>query len=195
MGADKALLAFEGEPLVLRVAGRLARVARPVLLAPGRAGRLGPLGYQEVDDPMRHAGPLAGIAAGLAASPHPLLAVVAADMPFASPGVLALLAHRIGEADAAIPVTAGGLEPLHAVYSVRAAEALAAALGAGRRAVRDVVSDRLRVHRVGADQWRTADPSGRFAVNLNRPEDLARMSAGVSRTGSGPRSKQKEGTG
>ncbi|HEV3232287.1 MAG TPA: molybdenum cofactor guanylyltransferase [Candidatus Dormibacteraeota bacterium] len=40
MGVDKARLVWDGEPLVARVARRLAEVADPVLLAPGELGRL-----------------------------------------------------------------------------------------------------------------------------------------------------------
>ena len=76
---------------MLRVAGRLGRIADPVILAPGRPGRLGHLGLPEVADEVPAAGPLAGLCAGLAASPHPLMAVVAVDMPFASAEVMTLL--------------------------------------------------------------------------------------------------------
>jgi molybdopterin-guanine dinucleotide biosynthesis protein A len=192
MGADKALLQFEGEPLVLRVARRLAVAAYPVLLAPGTAGRLGPLGFDEVEDLVQESGPLGGLVAGLAASPHPLLAVVAVDMPFVSPEVLLLLANELGDGDAAIPVTDRGLEPLHAVYSVRALAGLRSALESGQLGLQQAVSDRLRIRRVDEPDWRAADPSGTFAVNLNRPEDAARIAATVAWTASGPRSKQKE---
>jgi molybdopterin-guanine dinucleotide biosynthesis protein A len=193
MGADKALLPFEGEPLVLRVARRVAEVASPVLLAPGTPGRLGPLGYEEVEDVLPHSGPLGGLVAGLAASPHPLLAVVAVDLPFASSEMLLLLANGLDDADAAIPLTDRGPEPLHAVYSVRALAGLRAALDSGLLGLQRVVAERLRVRRVPEAEWRTADPSGTFAVNLNRPEDAARISGRIARTATGPSSKQKEG--
>src|SRR6266536_4041886 len=77
MGTDKARLLVQGQPLILRVAQRVAEVARPVLLATGRPGRLGPLGYAEVADEVPGSGPLGGLTAGLAASPHQLVAVVA----------------------------------------------------------------------------------------------------------------------
>jgi molybdopterin-guanine dinucleotide biosynthesis protein A len=172
MGTDKALLPFEGEPLVLRVARRLGRAASPVLLAPGIRGRLGDLGYDEVGDEAKDAGALGGLVAGLAASPYPLLAVVAVDMPFVSPEVVGLLARRVSDDDAAIPATKGGLEPLHAVYSVRALHALRAALDARQLGLREVVAERLRLRVLPESEWRTADPSGGFALNLNRPEDL-----------------------
>jgi molybdopterin-guanine dinucleotide biosynthesis protein A len=175
MGTDKALMPFEGEPLVLRVARRMELAASPVLLAAGRRGRLGDLGYDEVEDEVEDAGALGGLVAGLAASPHPLLAVVAVDMPFVSPGLLGLLARLIDEDDAAIPTTDGGLEPLHAVYSVRALPGLRAALEAGQLVLREVVAERLRLRVLGESEWRAADPDGGFALNVNRPEDLARV--------------------
>jgi molybdopterin-guanine dinucleotide biosynthesis protein A len=175
MGTDKALMPFEGEPLVLRVARRVGLAASPVLLAAGRRGRLGDLGYDEVDDEVEDAGALGGLVAGLAATPHPLLAVVAVDMPFVSPEVLGLLARLIGGDDAAIPTTDGGLEPLHAVYSVRALPGLRAALDAGQLVLREVVGERLRLRVLREGEWRTADPEGGFAFNVNRPEDLARI--------------------
>src|SRR5439155_22164857 len=105
--------------------------ASPVLLAPGTPGRLGELGMDEVADESPYSGPLGGIVAGLAASPARLLAVVAVDMPLASPAVFRLLASlRRGE-DAVVPVTSSGPQPLHAIYSVSALGALRARLMEG----------------------------------------------------------------
>jgi coenzyme F420-0:L-glutamate ligase / coenzyme F420-1:gamma-L-glutamate ligase len=172
MGRDKAVIEVDGEPLVHRVAGAIGRVANPVLLAPGRPGRLGTLAYGEVADDPEGAGPLGGMIAGLGASPHPLAAVVAVDMPFASPEVIALLAGRWAGEDALVPVTDAGPQPLHALYARSALPTLRAAVASGRRAVRDAVAV-TNVRYVGPQEWRPADPSGRFAHNLNRAEDLA----------------------
>jgi molybdopterin-guanine dinucleotide biosynthesis protein A len=173
MGVDKALLEMDGQPLVRLVADRLSQVADPILIAPGARGRLGPLGYGEVDDATPGGGPLSGIVAALEASSRPLLAVVAVDMPFASPAVLRLLARLIGDASVALPVTAEGTQPLHAVYATSALEPLRAALEAGVRGVREAMS-RLRVRLVERAEWGPADPSGLFAINVNRPQDVAR---------------------
>lgn len=171
MGSDKALIEIGGELLVLRVAARVARVAHPVLLATGRPGRLGPLGYQEVADERPGTGPLSGLVAGVAASPHDLVAAVAVDMPFASPEILSLLAAAHEGEDAVVPVTAQGSQPLHAVYARGALPALRAALQGENFSLRAVLSG-LRVREVGEAEWRPADPTGRFADNLNRLEDI-----------------------
>jgi len=176
MGTEKALLEMDGELLVSRVAGRLASVADPVLLAPGRPGRLClDLEYPELADERPGAGPLAGVAAALAASPHPLVAVVAVDMPFASPAVFELLAELHSGEDAVVPVTASGREPLHAVYSTRCLPAAREALAAGRLGMRALL-DRLEVRDVGSPEWRAADPTGRFALNVNTAADLVHPS-------------------
>ena len=59
------------------------------------------------------------------------------------------------------------------MYAASARPLLEAALEDGRLALRDALAD-LRVRTVEEDEWRRADPSGRFAWNLNRPEDLTR---------------------
>lgn len=174
MGREKALVEVDGEPLVRRVARRLAEVADPVLIATGVPGRLGPLPYGEVGDACDGCGPLGGIAAALAASPHELVAVVAVDMPFADPALLDVLARAWRGEDAVVPVAERGPEPLHAIYRKTALPRLRAAIGDERFAMHEVL-ETLRVRRVTSDEWRAAGVDERFAVNLNEPEDLERV--------------------
>ena len=179
MGRDKALLEFEGQSLVLRVANELAKIAEPVILAPGTEGRLGNLGYTEVGDAIPGTGPLGGMIGALRASPHELMAIVAVDMPFANANVLRVLAGLAQRVDAVVPVTADGSQPLHAVYARRALPVLERALDEGPRSVRGAVQA-LDVRFVDRDEWQRADPSGRFALNLNRAEDLTGFLEGES---------------
>jgi molybdopterin-guanine dinucleotide biosynthesis protein A len=174
MGADKAALAFEGEPLGARVSRRMAEACREVLVASGDGERLAWLGLPQVADDPPGVGPLGGIVAGLGRATHPLVAVVAVDMPFASAAVLRLLAAAWDGESALVPVTPEGPQPLHAVYAKRAAPALRDYLATGRavRAAVTAIGGRL----VGANEWSPADPSGRFALNLNRPEDIRELS-------------------
>lgn len=171
MGRDKATLTFEGETLARRVAGRLGEICAEVVVASGDGARLGWLGLPQAVDPVTDAGPLAGVVAGLRAASHDLVAVVAVDMPHASPAVLGLLAALHAGEDAVVPWTDRGPEPLHAVYARAAGEVLAAALHRGTRRMQEAL-EALTVRCVGPEEWRVADPSGRFADNLNRPADL-----------------------
>jgi molybdopterin-guanine dinucleotide biosynthesis protein A len=171
MGTEKALLEVEGRPLVLRVIERISAACSPVLAAPGSVGRLGALPCPEVEDEVADAGPLGGLAAGLAASPHELMAVVAVDMPFASPGILRLLGGMHAGEDAVVPRTARGLEPLHAVYSTGCLPIARQALREGAFGLQALL-ERLNVRVVTELEWRPADPEGSFAVNLNTTPDL-----------------------
>lgn len=174
MGREKALITVVGRPLVLRVARLLDLVCDPTLLAPGRPGRLGPLGYREVEDAAPGSGPLGGLVAGLAASPHPLLAVAAVDMPFASPALFTLLADLHEGEDAVVPRVRSRPEPLHAVYATAALPTLRDALGRGTLSLGAVLGN-LRVRWVDEEEWITADPSDRFALNLNSEDDLEHL--------------------
>jgi molybdopterin-guanine dinucleotide biosynthesis protein A len=63
-------------------------------------------------------GAMGGLYTARSAATQPLVAVVACDMPFVSPELLAFerdLLLKEGY-DAAIPRTSGGTEPFHAVY-------------------------------------------------------------------------------
>ncbi len=171
MGTDKALIPVGAEPLVHRVAGRLASAADPVLIAPGVPGRLGPMPYREVGDACDGCGPIGGIVAALEASPHELLAVVAVDMPFADAALFGLLARSWAGEHAVIPVTERGPEPLHAIYAKAALPRLRRAVDDGRFAMHDAV-ETLHVRRVPPDEWLAGGVDARFALNLNSPEDL-----------------------
>lgn len=174
MGRDKALLEVEGVPLFRLVAERLAEVAWPVFLAPGTPGRLGEVGYPNLADAEPDSGPLGGMVAALRASPHQLMAVVAVDMPFVSSAVIRLLASLAEGFDAVVPVTPEGPQPLHAVFARRALPALEQALVGGTRSVQGALQC-LTVRKVQPHEWLAADPTGRFAFNLNRPEDMAKI--------------------
>lgn len=176
MGRDKALLRLGGVTLVEHAVAVLARCCRPVLVASGDGRRLRGLGLQQVADRPVGAGPLAGILAGLERSPHPLVAVVAVDMPCASTAVLRLLAAQWQGEPAVVPSVAGRLEPLHAVWHRDAAAAVRGRLVAGRRsATGAAVALGARV--VDARVWAAVDPEGSFARNVNTPGDLRRLSA------------------
>ncbi|MFN2525642.1 MAG: molybdenum cofactor guanylyltransferase [Actinomycetota bacterium] len=170
MGRDKATIQIRGKPLVRMLAERMAEVAGPVWLSVGRAPRFAELGFEEmIDDPLE-AGPLGGIAPSLERSPRELLAVVGVDMPFANPRLFRLMADLYVDEDIVLPITPEGAQPLHALWNKASLKRIRHALEVKSYAVRDLLPN-LTVREVAEDEWRTVD-DGRFALNLNRPEDL-----------------------
>ena len=172
MGSDKALLDFDGVRLLDRVYRRLSSAADPVFFAPGRVGRLGSLPADELPDARANSGPLGGLVSGLERSPHDLLALIAVDMPWCSAPLLSEAAELWDGEDVVVPVDDKGPQVLHALYSRAALEPLRTALEDGRLSLRALLKD-LKVRYLDQSVWSKSDASGRFAFNLNRPEDLA----------------------
>jgi molybdenum cofactor guanylyltransferase len=140
MGVDKATLRTDEGLTYVEHAARVleAAGAGPVVVATGTAGRLGALRWDEVDDgPHRGDGPLAGLLAALRASPAPIVAVVAVDLPEASAPVLRWLRSQWRPGDTAIlpQDPTGRPQPLHALYASGLAGLLAERLLAGDRRV------------------------------------------------------------
>jgi molybdopterin-guanine dinucleotide biosynthesis protein A len=171
MGVDKATITFEGTTLLERALARLDAVCDPVLIAAGGVP-VQVAGRTSVADAIPGAGPLGGIVAALRASPHRLLAVVAVDLPWIDPRLIRMLAAEIGDHDVAVCDTAGGIEPLHAVYATSILAAAEAALAGCDRSLRGLIS-RSRAARLGERDWRDAGISDRFARNINTQQDLA----------------------
>lgn len=171
MGTDKAVLLVDGVSLAARAASVLAACCERVIVASGDGARLGHLGLPQVADAVPQGGPLAGMVAGLEEADTPLVAVLAVDLPDASSDVLRALAACWDGEVAVIPRVDGRLHPLHAVWSASSAPALAARLARGQGSV-TAAAEELGATVVGAEVWGQVDPAGRFARNVNRPEDL-----------------------
>ncbi|HZU18915.1 MAG TPA: molybdenum cofactor guanylyltransferase [Candidatus Dormibacteraeota bacterium] len=166
MGRPKALLPVGGTTLVQWMARRLAPTCRHLLISARDPGQLPPgLRAHLVLDRHLGAGPLAGIAAALAASPYDLVVVVACDLPGVTPDLVRRLAVAAAGVDAAVPVVGGRPQPTCAAYRRSAAAAIEAALSRGQRRATEVLSALVV-------RWLEMEDPGPF-TNLNTPEDLA----------------------
>jgi molybdopterin-guanine dinucleotide biosynthesis protein A len=87
------------------------------------------------------AGPLAGIAAGLAASRHATVFAVACDMPWLPLDLALTMVEAAAGFDAAVPRVAGRPEPVAAAYRKSALRPIDAAIAAGRLKAAEVLED------------------------------------------------------
>ena len=189
MGADKALIEWQGKPLLWQIVERFQRAGFSVIVAGGPyewAQRLKGLPVPVVADLPAHEGfgPLAGIEAGLLniktqspvprpSSLVPFVGVIACDLPFADPNLLSWLAGQIGDADAVVPIVDGEPQPLHAVYARSCLPHLVAQLESQDKSVKSFLR-RLKVVWVSEEEWqKVADPIC-LKAHLNEPEDLKR---------------------
>ena len=171
--AEKALLRVGGRPIAERTAGILGALCADVLVATPRPEPWAALPVRVVSDELPDAGPLGGIAAGLAAARTRWLLVVAGDMPHVDPALLALLCSRaLSSGRTVIPLLDDRPEPLHAVYCTDHAERARAALADGARKAWGWL-DAGEVEWVDADRLPGAARSLR-GVNTREELDAAR---------------------
>jgi molybdopterin-guanine dinucleotide biosynthesis protein A len=180
MGRDKALLEFDGVPLLVRTARLVESVAGPAaVIASPEAYRS--LALRVIADDSPGAGPLGGIATALRVSNAPWNLVVACDLPYLTKTWLEHLIERAlaSQADAVLPMNARGAEPLCAVYHKRGERAICAALARGTRKVTDGLQD-LRVESIEPAEWKAFDSDGLLFKNMNSPADYEEAVARLS---------------
>jgi len=176
IGRPKAFLDLGGRMLIERVLDVVTDLFPETLLVTPDFAPFERFGLPLVADRHPGAGALGGACTGIAAAAHPQVLVVACDMPFLNPALLAHLAARARGHDAAIPRGPDGLHPLHAVYGRRCAEVFGRAIAAGSFKFMDAIAG-LDVVEVGEEELRRLDPALHSLFNANRPEDLERARA------------------
>lgn len=172
-GVDKRELVVAGETIFDRQCQvLLPRVSEIIVSTPSVVP-----GHRSVADPVIGIGPLAGIAAGLAAAHTAWLLVVAGDMPYISgPLIDRLLAGATGACDA-VGIRIGELpQPLLCVLRVAAARPVVEGRIAARqlKASALLTEGGLRVSWVEEAELRAFDPELKGLFNVNVPEDLGR---------------------
>jgi molybdenum cofactor guanylyltransferase len=176
MGRDKALIDYQGRPIIVHVINTLRVLTDDIMVVSNRADLYRSFGARVVTDYDPPSGPLGGIAVGLQAVNHDVAVVVACDMPFLNVSLLRWLIDLAEGVDAVVPQTGGEFEPLHAVYRQKCHDPIVRRLARGERRVISFFAD-VRLRPVPEAEWRVLDPEGRSLVNLNTPDDLGLLSS------------------
>lgn len=178
MGQDKALVPFLGQPLILRVIQRVRPIADELLITSNQPETLAFLNLPTFPDRIPGMGALAGLSTALTIAHFPLVAVVACDMAFVNPDLLAaerdfLLERNV---DAVVPQTEAGYEPFHAVYRREICyKAVKTALERGQKRADSWYPD-VRMLPFTPSQIAPLDPTGEAFTNINTAEDLQTIS-------------------
>ena len=176
MGEDKALKTFLGRPLIQRVIDRLSSIADELIVTTNRPEAYAFLNLPLFPDLKPGRGALGGLYTAIASAQHPLVAVVACDMPFASATLLEAESRLLleEEVDVVIPKSEEGYEPLHAVYRRETClPAIEAAIEADQwRVISWFPQVKLRV--LTADEVKRYDLLGLAFWNVNTPEEFSK---------------------
>lgn len=174
MGEDKALKSFLGKPLIQRVVDRLSPIADELIVTTNRPEDYTFLNKRLISDLKPGRGALGGLYTAIASASHPIVAVVACDMPFASTNFIES-AHSLlvrEDADVIIAKTDEGYEPLHAIYRRETClPAIEAAISAD---LWKVIAwfPQVNVRILSPDEVKAFDPSGLCFWNVNTPEEF-----------------------
>ena len=172
-GADKAAATYDGKTLLARAVAAVKAVVPEVYVAarPEQASDALRRQFRLIPDRFQEIGPAAGILAAHETDPGAAWLVVACDMPLLDPAMIRDLVHRRDprrEATAFRAARDDLPEPLCAIYEP-------ATLARFRRQVGQGGNPSARAWLAGADTLLVDAPHADALLNVNTPEELARL--------------------
>ena len=176
MGEDKALKPFLGRPLIQRVIERLSSIADELIVTTNHPAQYDFLRIRLIPDLRPGRGALGGLYTAIASASHPIVAVVACDMPFASAQLIEAARKILDDeqVDVVIAKSDEGYEPLHAVYRRETClPAIESAINADQWKV-VAWFPQVKVRVLTPDEVKVYDPDGLAFWNVNTPEEFAK---------------------
>ena len=167
MGRSKQDLPFGAGTLLERTVAVAREFAEEVVLV-GDDAAASRLGLRAAQDWQAGAGPLSGLAGGLAVCPEGRHALLACDLPFLTGDLLRRMERVAGQAEAVVPLVEGRRHPLCALYRTDCLQPARACLAHNRRRMDDLL-DRVEFHEVTPEQVLPLDLV-RAVMNVNTPE-------------------------
>ena len=170
MGRPKALLPFDGEPLIAHVVRDLKKIFAEAVIVAAPEQELPILPALVVRDEIAYQGPVSGIYHGLKASTKEICFVTSCDAPFLNLYLIAHLLTQISDCDVVVPNWQERFQPLHAAYRRSVAPLLREQLDRGE--LRPIsLYPKVRTREIHEDEIRRLDPEGLSFLNMNSPED------------------------
>jgi molybdenum cofactor guanylyltransferase len=173
MGRPKALLLFDGEPLIVHLVRALKRMFAETVIVAAPDQELPDLPATLVRDEVGYQGPVGGIYYGLKAASGEFCFVTSCDVPFLNPALISYLTAQISHHDVVVPFWENRFQPLHAVYRTKVLPLLKGQLDRGE--LRPIyLFDKVQTCKVDEDVIRRFDPEGLSFLNMNTPDDYER---------------------
>lgn len=173
MGEDKRHLVVGEQTLLERGLAVLRSIFQEVLVVIAQDSPPLDVEATVVRDLLPDCGSLGGLYTGLTQATTPYIFVVACDMPFLDPAVIAQFTSRRATADIVIAKLAARLHPMHALYSKRCLPIVELMIQTRQLKIQEMVwQQSLQVRYVTEADLLTLDPSWRSFQNVNTPAHL-----------------------
>lgn len=176
MGQNKALIPFEGKPLIATVYRKLAAMFDEVLVVTNSPEEYAFLPCRKVPDIFVNSGSMAGVHSGLVNSRTQRIFVAGCDMPYLDERLIRSLAEMMDDEKVLVPQSDGGLEPLHAFYAKGALPGLESALTSDKRRIVELLAA-MGAKVVPPETIAAISPDTRSFININSPEDYQLLMA------------------
>lgn len=174
MGENKAFLKLNGQRIIDRTAKLLQEIFSQVILVTNAPLEYSYLDLEIVVDLIPQSGSLVGIYTGLFYSSYPQSFITACDMPFLNREVIEYLTTNSKNYDVVIPHLNDGYHPLHALYSKKCMKFIEELIRENNLKILDLFN-RVKVRAVTTDEISSLDPTLKAFLNINTPDDLARV--------------------
>ena len=170
MGRPKALLPFDGEPLIVHVVRALKKMFAETVVVAAPDQELPSLPAVLVRDEVAYQGPVSGIYHGLKAATKEVCFVTSCDAPFLNLQLISQLLAQISDCDVVVPYWQQRFQPLHAVYRTSVLPLLKDQLERGE--LRPIfLYDKVRTRKIQEDEIRQLDSEGWSLLNMNSPAE------------------------
>jgi molybdopterin-guanine dinucleotide biosynthesis protein A len=173
MGEDKRYLVVGEQTLLERGLVVLRSIFQEVLVVIAQDSPLLEVDVRVVRDLVPECGSLGGLYTGLVQATTPYIFVVACDMPFLDPAVIAQFTSRRAAADIVMAKLAARLHPMHALYGKGCLPVVEQMIRTRQLKIQEIVSQSsLLVRYVTEADLVAIDPTRRSFQNVNTPADL-----------------------
>ena len=170
MGRPKALLPFNGEPLIVHVVRALKKMFAETVVVAAPDQELPILPAILARDEVAYQGPVSGIYHGLKTATKEVCFVTSCDAPFLNLQLISQLLAQISDCDVVVPYWQQRFQPLHAVYRTSVLPLLKDQLERGE--LRPIfLYDKVRTRKIQGNEIRQLDPEGWSFLNMNSPAE------------------------
>ena len=173
MGKDKAFLRLEGKPLLGRILEAFRESFGRVVLVGNREERFADYGLPVLPD-LYPGSALGGIYTALFYASTRYVFVSSCDIPFPNPELIRHLCSRRAGADAVVPRTHQGYEPLFALYSKSCLGPIKELLDSGDCCAYGYYP-KVKVRYVAPREIARFDRDGRSLINVNTHDEYVEI--------------------